>query len=317
MSEHNSNADQLIRDTLDSITREQRRARIWKYIFRGLFLAYLLLVTALFFSEPGESVGKKPEKFVVHIDINGIISPETPTANADAVTKSLRNAFKDKGTEAIILRINSPGGSPVQSAYIYDEINRLRDKYPDTPVYAVIADLGASGAYYIAAAADSIYANESSLVGSIGVTASGFGAVDLLDKIGLERRTYTAGKHKNFLDPFKPERADERAKWETVLAGTHEQFINSVLEGRGARIQKNHPDIFSGMIWNGRQALELGLIDGLGSAGFVAREVVGNEKMLDFTVDESVLQKLTRELGMAIGKGLGTTLGLSEQLRLE
>ncbi len=178
-------------------------------------------------------------------------------------------------TKGVILRINSPGGSPVQSGYVYDEIRRLRAAKPDIKVYAVITDLGASGAYYIASAADQIYADKASLVGSIGVTAAGFGFVGAMDKLGVDRRTYTSGEHKAFLDPFQPQKADETQFWQGVLDTTHRQFIASVKQGRGDRLKdKDHPELFSGLIWTGEQAVALGLVDGLGSASYVARDVI-------------------------------------------
>ncbi|KZZ33060.1 S49 family peptidase, partial [Oleiphilus sp. HI0086] len=215
------------------------------------------------------------------VNLEGVIA-SGEEANADFLVTGLRAAFEAEGTQAVVLRINSPGGSPVQSGYVYDEIKRLRGLYPETPLYAVISDIGASGAYYIAAAADKIYADKASLVGSIGVVASGFGFVDTMKKLGVERRLYTAGAHKGFLDPFSDEKGDEVEFWESVLNTTHQQFIAKVKEGRGERLKVDE-EIFSGLIWSGEQALEKGLVDGLGSAGYVAREVVGAEEIIDFT----------------------------------
>jgi protease-4 len=215
----------------------------------------------------------------------------------------------------VLLVINSPGGSPVQANYVYDEIKRLRAKYPAIPLYAVIGDIGASGAYYIASAADKIYASESSLVGSIGVTAAGFGFVDTLSKLGVERRNYTSGAHKSFLDPFSPEKADERAFWQEVLNQTHQQFIKRVREGRGDRLHET-ADMFSGLIWNGEQALKMGLVDGLGSPGTVARDIVGVEDMLDFTPQKSPLDALAQKLGASAGAELVEKMGLAAEVQL-
>jgi protease-4 len=217
-----------------------------------------------------------------------------------------------------MLVINSPGGSPVQAGYVFDEIKRLRLLYPDKKLYAVIAELGASGGYYIAAAADDIYADKASLVGSIGVTASSFGFVDLMKKIGVERRHFTSGEHKAFLDPFSPAKEIESEFWQEVLDVTHQQFIDVVKIGRGDRInqQENLTELFSGLIWNGEQALTLGLIDGLGSPGFVAREIVQAENIVDYSVSPSALEKLTKRLGVSIGSGIANQL-VSENALIE
>ena len=222
----------------------------------------------------------------------------------------MRAAFKDSNTKGVILRINSPGGSPVQSGYVYDEIRRLRGEHPDVKVYAVISDLGASGAYYIASAADQIYADKASLVGSIGVTAASFGFVDTMEKLGVERRVYTSGEHKAFLDPFQPQKPEEAAFWKTVLETTHKQFIDSVKKGRGDRLKDaEHPELFSGLIWSGEQALSLGLIDALGSTSYVAREVIGQEEMVDFTVQESPLDRFTKRLGASVAEHMALWMG--------
>lgn len=241
--------------------------------------------------------------------MRGIIADQQE-ASADNLITSLRKAFEDDNTRGVILRINSPGGSPVQSGYVYDEIKRLRALNPDKKLYAVITDLGASGAYYIAAAADEIYADKASLVGSIGVTAAGFGFVDTLEKLGVERRTYTAGEHKAFLDPFQPEKPEERAFWQDVLQTTHQQFIAQVKAGRGDRL-KDDPDMFSGLVWSGEQAVDLGLVDGLSSTSAVARDIIGVEEVVDFTHRESPFQRFSRQLGTSIGNTLAMHLGLS------
>lgn len=307
---------QLLEKTLLASVQEQRRARRWGIFFKSLTFLYLIgvlfLVSPLGQLEGAGSVGNKPHTAL--IEVRGTIA-DRQEASADNLVTSLRRAFKDEQTRAVVLRINSPGGSPVQAGYVYDEIRRLRDLHPDVPVYAVIADMGASGAYYIAAAADQIFADKASLVGSIGVTAAGFGFVETLDKLGVERRTYTAGEHKAFLDPFQPEREDEREFWQSVLDTTHRQFIDQVRKGRGDRL-KEHPDLFSGLVWSGEQALELGLVDGLSSASAVARDLVGVEEMVDFTHRESPFQRFSRQLGTSIGNTLAMHLGLSApQLR--
>lgn len=289
---------------------EQRRARRWGIFFKSL--AFLYFFVALFLFSPWAKLEKtaalKPHTAV--IEVRGVIADEE-RASADSIIGSLRSAFEDKNTRAVVLRINSPGGSPVQSGYIYDEIRRLRAKYPEIKLYAVITDLGASGAYYIASAADAIYADKASLVGSIGVTASGFGFVDVMSKVGVERRVYTAGEHKTFLDPFMPQREDETRFWGSVLETTHKQFIASVKQGRGARLKdKEHPELFSGLVWSGEQALELGLIDGLGSTSYVAREVVGEENVVDFTEKESPIDRFAKKFGVGVAEQLSLWMGL-------
>lgn len=306
---------QLLEKTLLASVQEQKRSRRWGIFFKSLTFLYLIgaliLLSPLSKLDGAAGVGKPHTAL---IEVRGVIA-DRQEASADNLVTSLRRAFKDEQTQAVVLRINSPGGSPVQSGYVYDEIKRLRVLHPDVPVYAVIADIGASGAYYIAAAADQIYADKASLVGSIGVTAAGFGFVETLDKLGVERRTYTSGEHKAFLDPFQPERADEREFWQSVLNTTHEQFIDQVKKGRGDRL-KDHPDLFSGLVWSGEQAVELGLIDGLSSASAVARDLVGTEELVDYTHRESPFQRFSRQLGTSIGNTLALHLGLSmPQLR--
>lgn len=295
----------LLEKTLLAGVQEQRRARRWGIFFKLLTFAYLFGILALF--SPLTSMDKAASRSVNHtavVEVRGVIADQEP-ASADNIVGGLREAFKDAKTKAVILSINSPGGSPVQSGYIYDEIRRLRAEYPDIKLYAVISDLGASGAYYIASAADQIYADKASLVGSIGVTAAGYGFVGTMEKLGVERRTYTAGEHKAFLDPFQPQKPEETAFWQGVLETTHKQFIASVKQGRGERLKdKEHPELFSGLIWSGEQAVALGLVDGLGSASYVAREVVGEKELVDFTVEESPFDRFSKRLGTSIAERL-------------
>ncbi|AQZ96824.1 signal peptide peptidase SppA [Halopseudomonas phragmitis] len=301
---------ELLEKAVLASVQEQRRARRWGIVFKTLTFVYLFGVALLF--SPMIGVEGRKALNVPHtavIEVRGMIA-DRQEASADNLVTSLRRAFEDENTRGIVLRINSPGGSPVQAGYVYDEIKRLRALNPAVPVYAVITDLGASGAYYIAAAADAIYADKASLVGSIGVTAAGFGFVEALDKLGIERRSYTAGEHKSFLDPFQPEKPEERQFWQGVLQTTHQQFIEQVKAGRGERL-KEHPDLFSGLVWSGEQALELGLVDGLASTSSVARDVVGVEKIEDFTYRESPFERFTKRLGTSIGNALATQLGLS------
>jgi len=291
--------------------QEQRRARRWGIFFK--LLTFIYLFGALMVFSPAWQFGKDKaarESHTAVINVRGMIADEE-SASADNIVGALRAAFEDANTKGIVLRINSPGGSPVQSGYVYDEIRRLRGEYPAIKVYAVITDLGASGAYYIASAADEIYADKSSLVGSIGVTAATFGFVEVMQKLGVERRVYTSGEHKAFLDPFQPQKPEETEFWREVLATTHRQFIDSVKRGRGDRLQvAEHPELFSGLVWSGEQALELGLIDGLGSTAHVAREVIGEPELVDFTVKESPIDRFTKKLGAGVAERLALLVGL-------
>ena len=304
----NSKEWRLIEKMVGTLAVEQRRSRRWGIFFKLLTFGYLFAALLLFVVNDWSDTAVSDEPHTALVDISGAISADSE-ANADNIAYGLRQAFEDENTRGVILRINSPGGSPVQSGYIYDEIKRLRALYPDTKLYSVITDIGASGGYYIAAAADEIYADKASLVGSIGVTSSSFGFVEMLNKLGIERRVMTAGEHKAFLDPFTPLKENERQFWEEVLGTTHKQFIEQVQKGRGERL-KQSDKLFSGLIWSGEQAMELGLIDGLGSTGYVAREVIGETNIVDFTPALSPLEKLVERMGVTFAKTIATELGL-------
>jgi protease-4 len=300
----------LLEVTLLAGVQEQRRARRWGIFFKLLTFVYLFGALVMFSPMLDlQKTAARGENHTALIEVRGMIADQE-AASADNIVGSLRAAFDDPKTKGIILRINSPGGSPVQSGYIYDEIRRLRAEHQDIKVYAVITDLGASGAYYIASAADEIYADKSSLVGSIGVTAATFGFVDVMAKVGVERRVYTSGEHKAFLDPFQPQKADETAFWQGVLNTTHRQFIDSVKQGRGDRLKvEGHPELFSGLIWSGEQALELGLIDKLGNSSYVAREVIGAKDMVDYTVQDSPFDRFAKKLGASVAERLAMWTG--------
>ncbi|MES2818433.1 MAG: S49 family peptidase [Pseudomonadota bacterium] len=301
---------QLLEKTLLAGVQEQRRARRWGIFFKLLTFIYLFGAIALFsplldFKGRAATSGSH----TALIEVRGMIADQE-SASADHLVGSLRKAFEDPNTKGIILRINSPGGSPVQSGYVYDEIVRLRGEHKDIKVYAVITDLGASGAYYIASAADMIYADKSSLVGSIGVTAATFGFVGVMEKLGVDRRVYTSGEHKAFLDPFQPQKEEETRFWQSVLETTHRQFIDSVKRGRGERLKvAEHPELFSGLIWSGEQALPLGLIDGLGNTSYVAREVIGEKELVDFTVQETPFDRFAKRLGASVAENLAIWMG--------
>ncbi|UCJ16080.1 signal peptide peptidase SppA [Pseudomonas sp. MM211] len=309
VSESDPKSWKLLEKTLLASVHEQRRSRRWGIFFKLLTFIYLFGALALFSPLLNLQKGASSTPHTAVIEVRGMIA-DKEAASADNIVGSLRAAFKDPNTKGVILRINSPGGSPVQSGYIYDEIRRLRGENPDTKVYAVISDLGASGAYYIASAADQIYADKASLVGSIGVTAASFGFTGLMDKLGVDRRVYTSGEHKAFLDPFQPQKPEEAAFWKTVLETTHKQFIDSVKKGRGDRLKDaEHPELFSGLIWSGEQALGLGLIDALGNTSYVARDVIGQEELVDFTVQESPLDRFTKKLGASVAEQLAMWMG--------
>ncbi len=281
--------------------REQRRSRLWGIFFKLLTFAYItvLIVLAVDWGERAEAVGRKHTALV---EINGLIAPGTD-ASAERVTTALQAAFKDKNTQGIVVRINSPGGSPVQAQAIYEEMRRLRQKYPNVPLYAVVEDLCASGGYFVAVGADRIYVSKSSIMGSIGVRMDGFGVTGLMEKIGVERRLLTAGENKALLDPFLP--MDERHKEHVLglIKEIHQQFISVVREGRGQRL-KETPDMFSGLIWTGQKSIELGLADALGSLDYVAREVVKAETIVDFTQKENIAEKFARRFGAGAASAL-------------
>lgn len=295
----------LIQKLATSSLAEQRRARRWGIFFKFLTFAYLVGILILY--TPGIDLDAVEHKrHTALVELKGVIAADKE-ANADNIATGLRDAFSNKNTAGVILRINSPGGSPVQAGYIYDEIRRLRKKYPDIPLYAVVSDICASGGYYVAAAADKIYADKASIVGSIGVRMDGFGFVGAMEKLGIERRLITAGEHKGFLDPFQPAKEADIAQVKTLLADIHSQFINAVRTGRGDRL-KETPDLFSGYVWTGEQAIDLGLVDELGSAGYVAREVIGAETIVDYTPQEDLFQKFSKKFGTALGRGVGRVL---------
>lgn len=293
----------LIEKLVMSLQGEQRKTRRWGIFFKTLTFLYLFVILYLaFFSADGE-LGAVGDHAAV-VEVNGVIA-EGEAASAENIIAGLRDAFESESARGVILRINSGGGSPVQSDFVYLEIERLREKHPEKPVYAVIGDIGASGAYYIAAAADQIYASRASLVGSIGVVAGGFGFVEAMDKLGIERRLYTSGEHKAFLDPFKPEEPGEVAFWKDVLDNTHQLFIERVRQGRGDKLaDADENELFSGLIWTGDQAKPLGLIDDFGSVASVARDVIGVEEAVDYSRRPSPLEDLVSNLGASVGKAM-------------
>lgn len=286
--------------------KEQRSSRRWGIFFKIVIFGYLLLAVVPFVPKL-MSEKEMHEAHVALIDVNGAIS-EGKSAGADYVVTSLRQAFDHDKVTGVILRINSPGGSPVQAGYIYDEIMRLRAKRPELKVYAVITDIGASAAYYIAAACNEIYADKASFVGSIGAMFPAFGAVEAMKKVGVENRAIVSGENKLFLDPFSPANPEQTKFAQSLVDIVHRQFIDSVKKGRGDRIKSDTPGIFSGLVWTGEQALTLGLVDGLGSAGHVARDVIGNDNVVDYTVSQSFFDKFTTGVGTVVADQIVQTV---------
>jgi protease IV len=290
------------RDLIGELARtalvEQRRSRRWGIFFKFAMVAYVSAALVIYI--PADILGDGLEEpHTALVDVKGTIAAGGD-ASADRVATGLRAAFEHEQTKAVIVRINSPGGSPVQASYINTEMRRLREKYPEIPLYAVITDMCASGGYYVAAGADKIYANGASLVGSIGVVLNGFGFVDAMRSFGVERRLYTAGEHKGFLDPFSPERPAEVEHLQGVLGEVHEQFIEVVRSGRGDRLADS-PELYSGLVWTGKRGIELGLVDALGSTGSVARDVVGVENIVDFTARPGLLERMASRFGASFG----------------
>ena len=278
---------------------EQRTARRWRNFFR---LSWLALIVFLLWAvmHRGSPATAKSSPHTAVIEIKGEIASGAD-ASAEFIVAAMRAAFEDDGAKAVVLLLNSPGGSPVQAGIVYDEIRRLKAKYKK-PVYAVVEESCASAAYYIAAGADRIFVDKASIVGSIGVLMDGFGFTGLMDKLGVERRLMTAGENKGFLDPFSPQTDKQRAYAQAMLDQIHRQFIDAVKLGRGARL-KETPELFSGLFWTGQQAVDLGLADQLGNLDFVAREIVKAEELVDYTRRDNVAERLAKKFGAAIGDG--------------
>jgi protease-4 len=294
---------EVLKEVLMASVEEQRRARRWGLFFKLALLAYLIGATLLLWHplKDGGPIVDGGQHTAV-IDVAGIILEGADT-NADKVIDGLQAAVEDQHTKGIILRMNSPGGSPVQSAYIYDEVRRVKKEHPDMPILAVVEDICASGCYYIAAAADKIFVNASSVIGSIGVIMNGFGFVNTLDMLGVERRLMTAGAHKAILDPFSPIKPDEQKHVQSVIDNVHRLFIDAVKQGRGSRL-KDDPDLFSGLIWSGEQGIPLGLADAMGTTRGVAKEVIGAEDLVNFTPQENLLDRLAQRMGASLGHSL-------------
>jgi protease-4 len=287
----------------DSLS-EQRKTRRWGIFFKLLTLFYLSIIL-IFVITSGRSQVPSSGEFSALIKINGVIGTGLDVSAEDVIS-SLKDAYSYSGTKAIILEINSPGGSPVQSGMINDEIRRGQQMFPDIPVYAVVQDICASGGYYIAVAADKIFVDKASIVGSIGVRIDGFGFEEIIKKIGVERRLITSGENKGILDPFLPVPPKQSVFIKQLLDEVHKQFIDVVKQGRGDKLSTN-PDIFSGLFWNGDRAITLGLVDDFGTVDSVAREIVRNEEIVDFTIYDSFGDTLAEKIGVGIGGSIGNS----------
>ena len=296
---------QLLEKIAFASLKEQKAKRHWGIFFKLATLAYLVAVLVLVVDWGG------PEKLVdgkhtALINVHGTIEA-SGDASAEKINGALQSAFSDKGTAGVIMRINSPGGSPVQSGIVHDEIRRLRSKYPEIPLYVVVEDLCASGGYYMASAADKIFVDKASIVGSIGVLMDGFGFTGAMDKFGVERRLLTAGANKGFLDPFSPQDEKQKAHAQVLLGEIHRQFIEVVRKGRGTRL-KETPEMFSGLMWTGSQSIAMGLADDFGTVDSVARDLIKADTILDYSVKENIAERFAKRLGAEMGQSMAFRL---------
>ena len=300
-----TSSNAILQDLAIDYMHDKKVRRRWKIALFALFSLYLLSI--IFVSGSSGRSAALSSSHTALVELSGVIGTEMGVSS-DQINQSLRNAFKSKNSKGVVLRINSPGGTPVQSAEINAEISRLRALYPNKPMHAVVSDMAASGGYFVAVAAENIYANRSSIVGSIGVRMDGFGFVEAMKKYGVERRSLTAGENKAILDPFLPIKPAQKAHAEKMLDQVHQHFIESVKEGRGERIA-DAPGIYSGLFWSGEEAKLLGLVDEFGSVDSVAREVIGAEKIVDYTILPSFFEQFSREFGVSVGQGVANVLG--------
>jgi protease-4 len=312
MSEENTNNWErgVLEKLAMSAVQEQRRARHWGIFFKVLTFGYLFFILFLILGWAGNKVDGSLGKHTALIELNGVISADS-NANADNLIGSLQDAFKDKNTAAVLLRCNSPGGSPVQAGLVNDEMRRLRGLHPEIPLYVVVEDMCASGGYYIATGADKIYVNKASIVGSIGVLMDGFGFTGTMQKLGVERRLMTAGENKGFMDPFSPRNPKHEEFTKKMLAEIHTQFIDVVKQGRGKRL-KETPEMFSGLFWSGDKAIKMGLADDIGSVDSVARDIIKVENIVDFTTHEGIADRLAKKFGAGVASafpGFGAQVG--------
>ena len=307
------NSQTLLNQIVIEYMHEQKHKRVWRWVKRGVMLLVILFGLYVFLSVRAEDMGLRALPHVGLIELKGTIF-DNQSASSDNFIKGLDKAYENKELKAIILRIDSPGGSPVQADYMYNTIKHYRQKYSDIKIYAVCVDICASAAYYVAAAADEIYSNPSSLVGSIGVLYNGFGFVDTMQKLGVTRRLQTAGRNKGFMDQFSPVDPTQDKLLQTMLDLIHQQFIEKVKEGRGTRLHIDD-DTFSGLFWTGIQAKERGLIDGFASSGQLAREIIKIERVVDYTYQPSVMERVAKNIGTAMADQLPMALGMKQGIQ--
>ena len=298
---------QLLEKFALAMLQEQRVKRRWGIFFKLAGLSYLVAVLVLLVDWGDTETLTDGRRHTAVVNLSGTIA-SGGEASAESITEALRFAFGDKGTAGVVLRVNSPGGSPVQAGIVHDEIRRLRTKHPQISLYAVVEDLCASGGYYVAVAADHIFVDKASIVGSIGVLMDGFGFTGTMDKLGVERRLLTAGGNKGFLDPFSPQDAEQKRHAQVLLGEIHSQFIEVVRKGRGTRL-KETPEMFTGLMWTGTQSVQLGLADGFGTVGSVARDVIKAERIVDFTIKENIAERFAKRLRADATLGVGSMLG--------
>ena len=296
----------LVEQLATEAIKEQRRRRRWSVFFKLLGFGYVGFIIFMLWSYDRAAVPSDGAAHTALVQIDGVIGGGDEV-NAEQVVLALQAAFDDAGTRGVVLRINSPGGSPVQAGMINDEIRRLRGLHANVPVYAVVEDICASGGYYIAVAADKIFVDKASLVGSIGVRMDGFGFTEAMNKLGIERRLVTAGENKGFLDPFSPEDPQQTEFARQMLGEIHQQFITVVKNGRGKRL-KESPEIFSGLVWTGARSIELGLSDGFGTVDSVARDVIKAEEVRDYTQRQNFAERVARQLGASFGGAVFDTV---------
>lgn len=303
--------EQIVHKLAFAAINEQKRARRWRIFFLFAFFAYMTPILFLVLNLGGDDYSDKAvdddEKHTALVRLSGVIA-SGEEAGAENMISGIEAAFESKATKAIILEVNSPGGSPVQSSYIYDEIRRLREEHEQIPFYVVVSDIAASGGYFVASAADRIYVNQSSLVGSIGVRMDNFGFVELMKNLGIERRLITAGENKGLLDPFLPEDSSQKAHLQSMLNEVHQHFIDAVKAGRGDKLS-DEADLFSGLIWTGQKAIDLGLVDDYGTTKSVARDIIGAETVVDFTPKSALIDRIADRIGASVSNHFWRYLG--------
>ena len=304
-NESSVNTETILRDLAVDYMHDKKVKRRWKIALFILFGLYLISIAGIAMRGSGGNSFTEEHTAVVNLD--GVIGSENGVLSY-RINKGLRNAFEAKSSKGVILLINSPGGSPVQSDNINKEMLRLRDEFPEKPLYVVMSDLAASGGYFVAVAAEKIFANPATIVGSIGVRMDSFGFVDAINKLGVERRSITAGANKSILDPFLPMVPQQKQHAEKMLDQVHKQFIEVVKQGRGDKLTDD-PDIFSGLFWSGEESLRLGLIDGFGNLTTVARDEIGAEDLVDYSIHPDIFEQFSKQLGVSIGAGLATAFG--------